>query len=380
MSWFRAQRKGIIELPTGTGKTYIGMKVMEYYYLKGKNVCIIVPTEVLMKQWKEKILKHTQVKSYDVGFLYGKEKQIKRVTIAIINTAVKFLHILRNHFDLFILDEVHHYYAPVWFKLINAIYPEKDILGLTATHERADRRHEKSPLPIVYSKTYAYMQNRGYVAPIKVEVVRVPLTFEERMIYEELEEKIRQLKNKIDNLPYEVSKEDYEREYERLHRQLMILINKRKQLCSEAVNKLPVIYEIVKRELEENPNSKILVFTESIRTVIQIRDYLEKHGIKCGVVHSKVKHRDVVLNMWKRGIFNVLLTVRVLDEGIDVPECNVGIIVSNSLTRRQLVQRIGRIVRPRPNKVAKIYIVTATATFEERIARLIREVIYKTYY
>jgi len=376
MTWFKHNRKGIIELPTGTGKTYIAMKVMEYYYSHGKNILVVVPTEVLMNQWREKIIKHTNIPRYDIGLLYAKEKRFKRVTIAIINTAVKYIDVIKEKYDLIILDEVHHYFAPRWSVIIDALYETKDILGLSATVERVDKRHLGSKLKVIYSKSYSYMEKNGYVAPIKVEILRAPLSLEERMVYNKLEDKIRKV-----SLDLERCKEwGLERNVEVLEQQLMILVNKRKQLCSEALYKLPLVLQIIRKELSREPDSRIIVFTESIRTVVRMKQYLESHGIKCGVVHSKVKNRKLVLDMWKRGAFKVLLTVRVLDEGVDVPEANVGIIVSNSLTRRQLVQRIGRTVRPREGKEARIYIVIASGTFEEKLARLIRRAIYEAYH
>ena len=72
----------------------------------------------------------------------------------------------------------------------------------------------------------------------------------------------------------------------------------------------------------------------------------------------------------------MLLAVRSLDEGIDVPEVSVGIIVSSGLTTRQNVQRIGRLVRPRPGKTkAYVYVVYAKNTFEERLVRKIYEIV-----
>ena len=156
----------------------------------------------------------------------------------------------------------------------------------------------------------------------------------------------------------------------------MILTNKRRQLTSESITKLPKIAQIIK----EHENEKIIIFTESKRTVEQLYKYLRQFGFKCGIVHSGIKRRHMVLEAWKRGIFNVLLTVRVLDEGIDVPQCSVGIIVSNSLTKRQLVQRIGRVVRPKPGKIAKIYIVISSGTFEERIARKLKYLLTTSMY
>ena len=372
MSWFRANRKGIIELPTGTGKTYIGLKAIEYYRIKKKRVFIVVPTIVLLRQWHEKITKNLNVNDSEIGFLYGKEKSFRSITIGVINTSVKYSDRIANEYDLLILDEVHHYFAPKWYKLIEVCYDKCDILGLSATVERYDNRHLQSPLKVVYRKSFHYMRKRNYVAPVKIYIYRVPLTLDERLVYDNLSQKIRKVARDLD-----ISKAFGNKKIiKELEVRLMKLVNIRKQLCSESYNKLPIILKII----EENPNEKILVFTESIRSIIRLKQFLREHGIKCETIHSKRKDRKKVLEYWKKGVFNVLLSVRVLDEGIDVPECSVGIIVSNSLAKRQLVQRIGRIVRPKPNKVAKIYIIPSSFTFEERVAWKLRQLLLSEYY
>jgi len=373
--WFRNNRKGIIELPTGTGKTYVGLKLLELYYHKNAKVVIVVPTEVLLKQWYQKIIKHTDIRSTDIGFLYGKEKRLKRVVIGIINTVVKYSDYLSENYDLFILDEIHHYFAPKWNIFLEKIR-EKDIIGLSATVERSDNLHLNSYLRIIYRKDYNYMMKRNYVSRVEVKIVKTELTTREYWIYRDLDEKIREIAKKLDDIKYSVSSREYPYYENRYRKLLMILTNKRRQLTSESVTKLPVIAQIIK----QHENERIIVFTESKRTVEQLYKYLRQFGFKCGIVHSGIKRRHMVLEAWKRGIFNVLLTVRVLDEGIDVPDCSVGIIVSNSLTKRQLIQRIGRVVRPKENKIAKIYIVISSGTFEERIARKLKYLLTTSMY
>jgi len=373
--WFRNNRKGIIELPTGTGKTYLGLKLLELYYHKNGKICIVVPTEVLLKQWYQKIIKNTDIRSHDIGFLYGKEKRLKRVVIGIINTIVKYSDLLAKNYDLFILDEIHHYFSPKWNIFLEKIR-EKDIIGLSATVERSDNLHLNSYLRIIYRKDYNYMMKRNYVSRVEVKIIKTDLTTIEYRVYRDLDEKIREISKKLDDLRYSISSREYPYYENKYRRLLMILANKRRQLTSESVTKLPVIAQIIK----EHENERIIVFTESKRTVEQLYKYLRQFGFKCGIVHSGIKRRHAILEAWKRGIFNILLTVRVLDEGIDVPDCSVGIIVSNSLTKRQLVQRIGRVVRPKENKIAKIYIVISSGTFEERVARKLKYLLTTSMY
>lgn len=372
MAWFRSGKRGIVELPTGTGKTYIGLKAIDFYRVRGKRSFVVVPTRVLMRQWRHRIVECLSVREHDVGLVYGREKSFKDITVSVINTAVKYTDKISSDYDLLILDEVHHYFAPKWYKIIEDCYDSCDVLGLSATVERHDNRHLNSLLRVVYSKSFHYMRKRNYVSQVRVYILRVPLSINERIVYEDLSRKIWRLMNRLHIARVFGDKKSVrECEY-----RVMSLVNMRKQLCSECSSKLPVILRIVREHISE----KILVFAESIKSVIMIKEYLRKHGIKCETIHSKRKDRDKVLEYWKRGVFNVLLSVRVLDEGIDVPDCSVGIIVSNSLTKRQLVQRIGRIVRPKRGKVAKIYIIPASGTFEERVARKLKSLLISEYY
>ncbi|MEM3619204.1 MAG: helicase-related protein, partial [Candidatus Korarchaeum sp.] len=76
-----------------------------------------------------------------------------------------------------------------------------------------------------------------------------------------------------------------------------------------------------------------------------------------------------IFDRFRRGEVNVIVTTRVLDEGIDVPDADVAIIVSGSGSRRQMAQRVGRVVRGAPGKVADVYEIVTRGTVEERLSR-----------
>lgn len=77
--------------------------------------------------------------------------------------------------------------------------------------------------------------------------------------------------------------------------------------------------------------------------------------------------------MFKQGAVRVLVLTTVGDEGIDIPDANVGIIVAGTGSRRQFIQRLGRLLRPLPGKEARLYEVIVKGTFEEAESRKRRE-------
>ena len=363
-AWFR-RGKGIVEIPTGTGKTYLAMYIIWEKLREGKRVCVIVPTQYLAHQWKEKMSSYN---FRNIGLYYANEKKLGDVTVFVYNSAIMNPEKVLSH-DVIVIDEIHHFGAEGGLPLLKRMVSEgKEILGLTATLERADGRHEviEEMVPKIYGMTVGQAIRQGYIVRTIVKPIGVDLTIDERMRYEELQEKVRYFAQKMDRA---WSDEDYK--YYR--KRLMIVTNMRKQLTSEAVRKREKVYEIIM----QHPGEKVIVFSESINTAEWLKKYLLLRGIKCETVHSRksMSKRRLILKNWGKE-FNVLLAVRSLDEGIDVPEVSVGIIVSSGLTTRQNVQRIGRLVRPRPGKTkAYVYVVYAKNTFEERLVRKIYEIV-----
>jgi len=360
-------RRGTIELPTGTGKTYIGIWVIYEYLREGKRIAVIVPTQYLAHQWRRKLGEYG---INCVSLYYANEKGLDRVTIFVYNSAIMRKDLVLRH-DLVIIDEIHHFGADGGLELLELIRENgRDIMGLTATLERSDGRHYyiSSVAHTVYRMHVSQAINQGYVVRARVIPIGVELDFDERKLYKYYEEKIKLLKSYVE--------EDRD---EGVKRRLMILYNKRKQLTSRARAKMDIVLEICRRFSGE----RILLFSESIESVERLKSFLSRYGVRCMTIHSRLsmKKRLLILKNWGRS-FNVLLAVRSLDEGIDIPECGVGIILSSGLTTRQLVQRVGRLIRPAKGKdLARIFVVYAKRTFEEKVVyKICRIVGQKPYY
>jgi HAMP domain-containing protein len=97
-----------------------------------------------------------------------------------------------------------------------------------------------------------------------------------------------------------------------------------------------------------NPGRRTLTFHEDIEACNLIHSVLAENGVKAGVYHSKMtlRARAVMLGQYRRGEIDVLVTCRALDEEFNVPETELGIIAASTATRRQRIQRLGRVVRP----------------------------------
>jgi len=193
-------------------------------------------------------------------------------------------------------------------------------------------------------------------------------------MYHEIEEKIRKVRIELENaeafsLP----------SVKELDRMLKILLNRRRQLLSKIPSKREKVLEIV-RSVEDE---RILVFSESIESVETLKQYLLENGVSAETYHSqKPEHvRDAIFAGWGKA-FRVLLAVRALDEGVDVPEVKTGIIIASGKETRQLVQRLGRLIRPVAGKRARVYVVYAEGTYEFEIFLKLRGILrgwVKTY-
>jgi superfamily II DNA or RNA helicase len=355
-AWKKSGERGVIVLPTGTGKTYIGLAAMKEELERGGSVAVLVPTIVLAEQWRRRAWETLHVRA---ALYCTTEKALGRVTVFVVNSAYLYRDLLRP-FTLVIIDEAHHLGAPKWREII-AQLNGKRILGLTATPENA-------PLPVVYKMLIAHARASGAVADLEVIPYFVSLTREEWVAYSEIERKIRETARA---LRYAESRGN-SREVAELDRALKILTGKRRQLMSEVVAKRHAVLEIAMRHRGE----RILVFCESIRGAEAIRSVLTEAGLRAATYHSKMPKslRSLVLAEWGKS-FEVLVAVRSLDEGVDVPEVKIGIVVATGKSVRQLTQRMGRLIRPRRAR-ALLYVVVARGTYELSILARIRRIAY----
>jgi superfamily II DNA or RNA helicase len=346
--------RGIIEAATGTGKTRVGIEAIKL--LKTKTL-ILVPTIVLMKQWKQMLVDEGANPDF-IGFYYGNEKEFKEITIAVMNSVwgKKF----DDEFNFLVADEVHRYGSELNrnFLVYNSF---QFYLGLTATLNRVDGMEEEL-LRIFKRKVFVYDSKEAIKdgTLCDFDLVNVPclLSDKEKEQYTEIE---RELKKHFSIYNYDFFSVK-ERLFEQDAQQVMKQLAARKEIVQNSYGKIPIVLNLIKQHKSE----KIIVFNERIEMAEMIKEELGKENIFVSIYHSTKSKNDV--ERFRTGETKVLISVKALDEGLNVPDASIGIIVSGNSTRKQIVQRLGRILRAKEGK-AKLYQLYFVGTIDEKYMR-----------
>jgi superfamily II DNA or RNA helicase len=359
VNWTKADKRGCVVLPTGAGKTVIGVKAIE---LVNSASIVIVPTIDLMDQWTTVLSKYFP--DTKVGNLGGGTDDIEPITVSTYDSAYLRAAALGNKFALMIFDEVHHLAAP-GYRTIAEQFASPFRLGLTATIEREDELHKDFPKlvgGIVFQAQSSELARNKHLASYEIERRQVD------MLPEELEEYNRNFGRYQICLKKIGLKMQYAGAFRRL-----IMMSGRSRAAREAVlsrNKAMDIalnsrskLEELKKILANNQGLKTIIFTQHNKLVYDISD---RFLIPFITHKSSKQERQDALSGFKEGRYNAIVTSKVLDEGVDVPDAELGIIVSGTGSSREFIQRLGRLLRPKPdsNRKAKLIEIISSDTRE----------------
>lgn len=345
-AWVKAGRKGVIVLPTGTGKTLIAIKIIA---LLNEPTLVVVPTLELLEQWRTELSKTLKV---HVGAVGGGSRELSFVTLSTYNSAYIHAEDLGNKFKLLVFDEVHHL-AGENFRQIALLSAAPYRLGLTATFEREDGKHvDLLDLvgDVVYRKSVYEMRSK-HLADFDLVRVYVRLTDDERRKFEQL---YSTYKDFLDKKNWRLkSLQDFKRlimmsGLSSEARRALIAWRDARLLILNSVSKLEILRDLLKKHHDD----RILIFTELNKTVRKISKTLLIPEI---TYKTEPKERATVMELFKKGIYRAVVTSKVLEEGVDVPDANVAIVLSGTASRRSFIQRLGRILRPMPGKKAILY-------------------------
>lgn len=354
--WTENNCRGTIEAATGAGKTRLAVEAIKD--AKGL-VLVVVPTIPLMKQWRDDLIK--EFGETEVGTFGGGSSSIARIVIAVINS-IREKSI--NGCELLVLDEVHRYQSKVNSKfLLHNNF--KKILGLSATAIMKDAIEDYvlKIAPIIYRYSRDDAVSDGVLSKYEIVNEASYLSSKEEIDYFLHSEVIR---NYFSSYNY-----DFKYVLMRVKQgdpiavKLLKAINSRKEIIYKSVNKVKLAIEIIAGHRKD----KVLVFDERIDILEQLEEGLHNKGISCAVYHSGLKpnERKYVLESFSSGVCNILLTARCLDEGIDVPDANIAIIVNGSSVKRQFIQRLGRVLRTSEGKdKATVYQIYVSDTIDEK--------------
>ena len=354
-NWKQNERCGVVVLPTGAGKTHVAQMAIE---ICGRQTLVIVPTIDLMNQWYDVLLSTFNA---EIGLIGGGFYEIGAITVTTYASAFRHQERLGNQFGLVIFDECHHLPSEGYkYAAEFAIAPFR--LGLSATPDRADggeNELERLVGKFVY-RLEAQELAGEYLADYTVERVEVDLSDDERIAYQNERAIYTDFKRKM-NLPYgqdgwrmfimqSARSED--------GRRAMKAYRNQKKIALGTESKIQVLQDLLIRHRKD----KVLIFTAENEMVYRIsNDYL----IPAITHETNIKERRFWLEAFNKGDVLALATSKVLNEGVNIPDASVAIILSGSGSSREHIQRLGRILRKKGDKQAVLYEVVARNTTEE---------------
>ena len=360
--WSRSLR-GIASVVTGGGKTTFAEMCMHLFrerHPEGRFV-IVVPTLALLDQWYASLREDLSVPERDIA-LYsgdGTPGDAGIVNLMVVNTARRHASLISERFPVMLIaDECHRFASPA--NALSLTGKHRATLGLSATPARQYDDLCETVLvpalgPVFFEYDYTQALADGVIVPFDLVNVEASLTDTEQKKYDEATRDIARTFQAVS--AGKASRETLRRKLQR-----------RSRLVASARHRGPVAVRLA----ESARGSRMLIFHEQIDAAEQIARMLTERQFNATLYHSKISpevRRDN-LRLYRRGMFDVLVTCRALDEGLDVPETDVAIIASSTASVRQRIQRLGRVLRPAANKArARIYTIYTTPPEEERLVK-----------
>ena len=368
-AWQDNDRQGSVVLPTGSGKTFLAVQAIAD---AGVSTLVVVPTIDLMNQWHATLTNAFGNQLPDgVGVLGGGDHNVTDITVTTYDSAYRYINEYGDQFGLLVVDEVHHLPAPTYQQI-----PEMTIapyrLGLTATYERADGKHDELEDllgTVVYREAVDELAGE-YLSEYETIHLSVELTTDER---EQYNEEYQIYRDYVDNHDFDLWKEQGYAEflkrtsYDPQGRRALIAKQRAENIARTAEKKLDTLDNLLKRHYDD----RTIIFTANNEFAYEIS---QEFVIPCITHQTDTEERTEILERFRTGEYSMLATSQVLDEGIDVPSANVGIILSGSASKRQYAQRLGRILRPTDDRQpARLYEIITEDTMETYVSERRRQ-------
>lgn len=364
-AWGRAHGRGVIVLPTGAGKTVVALMTMEAMQV---STLVVVPTIDLLHQWHDTICARLGLEPDTVGMIGGGFRTRRPVTVITYDSAAMPKRDLSG-VGLLIFDEAHHL-PSASYRTIATRCEAPFRLGLSATLERSDGRHDDLRQligPTVFERQPSTLARDKHIADYKVQRVYVDLTDDEQARYDQLSTEyswymaanrvklmMTGCANLFEAMIRQAGHDPAARQALRAHREA-------RMLAMNAESKVQKVQDL----LAAHRPDKVIVFSE---WNVVVNELARRLALPAITYRTHADERRDILDNFRRHTYSKLVTGRVLNEGVDVPDANVAIVVSGSSTTREYIQRLGRVLRPKPGH-AYLYEIVTRGTSEVKSAR-----------
>lgn len=358
-AWTAAGRRGLVALPTGSGKTRLAVTAA---LSLGLPTAVLVPTRQLLQQWRSAV-----AESYPgpVGALGDGEHEPQPITVTTYESAHRHFDRYGDHFDLVVLDEAHHVAsAEVREALQMSTAPAR--LGLSATF--SETALEAPDLDEVLGRTcYSLPVARltgKYLSTFEVKVLPLHLSPQEEKEYDANRTAFLSCVRPFFEAHPESDWADFVRAASRspAGRGALEALRRSREVLSLAQAKLLAIDCLLDLHRAEPK----LVFTADNKAAYEVSERFLVPAITCDIGRGE---RDLILRRFRDGVYRTIVSAKVLNEGLDVPAASVAVIAGGSGSPVEQAQRIGRVLRPQEGKKAIIYELVIAGTSEWRTSQ-----------
>ena len=368
--------RGTLDIFTGGGKTLIALTCMQRAFNHGGalKAAIVVPTIALAHQWRQMILEHTNLLANEVGLLGGGSRDSlsdHRLLICVLASAARRLPDMTASAEgvVLFIDECHRAGAPEYSRVLTA--KARFSLGLSATPARDELDENGEPLdfdeqlvgqalgPVVFRFGLKEAREGGWLPEFQISHHAVQLTSREAIRYERISRQVEDLANELEGLGGDplhaavlMRRTD---DLGRAATRYTVEAGRRKDLLYRASERTRIAELVLSRELNVS-GSRAILFHERVSEAEALYKRLRKRWrSKVALEHSKLpaSERRRALQGFSDGSIRVLVSVKSLIEGIDVPEADVGVSVASASSVRQRIQSLGRVLRRLPEAASK---------------------------
>ncbi len=357
-AWDAFDRRGVVVLPTGAGKTHIAIAAILH---TGLPAAILCPTRALAAAWVAEL---SQRLHEPIGLVGDGERQVERITVLTFESAFRHMDRIGDRFGLIVVDEVHHFGGGGRSEALEASCAIAR-LGLTAT--APDPRSNGAAVlddlvgPVVFELGIGSLVGT-YLAPLQRTRIFVKLEPEERAEYDTRSRAFSSLRRAflktnprcdLSTLLRGIASSPGGAQALRDHARA-------EQLASFPRAKRELVTEILRRHRAD----RTIVFTAFADNAYAVG---VENLVPVITGETEARERTAILEAFREGRVRAIASARVLNEGIDVPDARVAIVAAGVQGRREHIQRVGRVLRPAPGKEAVVYeLVTADTTDARR--------------